>query len=493
MPIGNVPACDAGARCRVRRCGVHVALIGAVLAAGAVSCVQPESRDGVPLAEPAPFTANGTEVQGSRWWLAFADAELGERVDAALAGSFTLAEAWQRLREARALTRVDRAALYPSLDGTGDAALRDGSDVDEETQIGLGLRASYEVDLWGRVRATVRAERLRTVATAEDYRAAAITLSAEVASTWYELAESGLQLELIASQIETNETVLAVLEKRFAVGQSDAADVLRQRQLVELTREQAVIERARFEVLEHRLAVLEGRPPQAAGVVMPSGLPELSGLPATGLPSELLGRRPDVRAALRRIEAADNDVAAAVRDQYPRIDLAAALSTSAENPAGLFDRWLASLAGQVVAPLYDGGRRRAEVEREVAVREGLLARYGQVVLVAFQEVEDALAQERLQGERLDLLKTRLGLARDTYARLRTQYLNGAADFIDVLTALEDQQQIERDVLTARLERVRFRIDLHRALAGGFETPAETRDGIREAGGGEQPASGGRRG
>lgn len=453
------------------------------------ACAAYPTREALPFAVLPPFSSAGERAPPDQWWTSFQADGLNERIDLALSGNFTLEAAWQRLAEAEASVATEAAARRPTLDGTGEAALEDGSDIDGQSRVGLGLQASYEVDLWGRVRKAVEAERLRADATALDYRAAAISLSAEVAIAWLQLTEARLQLTLINSQIETNETVLEVLELRFAVGQSGAADVLRQRQLVEATREQAVTVLNRIDVLEHRLAVLEGRPPQESLTAGDAAeLPSLGVMPDVGLPADVLMRRPDVQSVFLRMEAADRDVASAVRDQYPRIDLLATVSTVAENPGGLFDAWLGSIGAQLVAPLYDGGRREAEIDRRVAVRRRLVARYGQAVLDALAEVEDALANERRQAERLDRLRTRLDLAERTYAQLRTQYLNGATDFIDVLTALEDQQRIERDLLVARRDRLLFRVALHRAIAGGFETPRETAEGgIRSTDGGETSA------
>ena len=443
-------------------------------------CVGHPPRETIPLQELPAFSSTGESALADFWWEGLGDADLTLRIEAALERNFTLEAAWERLREADASVASEAAAQRPSIDATADAGLEDGSDIDRRSRIGLGLEASYEIDLWGRVRATVDAERLRADATAFDYRAAAITLSAEVAVAWFQLAEARLQVQLIRSQIETNETVLEVLERRFAVGESGAADVLRQRQLLEATREQTVVAQGRIDLLEHRLAVLEGRPPQNRVEYPRPVLPVLGPMPATGLPSDVLLRRPDVQSALLRLDAADRDVSAAVRDQYPRLDLLAVASTIAENPAGLFDAWFASLGAQLVAPLYDGNRREAEIRRRVAIRRGLVARYGQTVLDALSEVEDAIASERRQTERIARLDTRLQLARQTYSQLRTQYLNGTTDFIDVLTALEDRQRIERDLLAAQLDRLLFRIALHRAIAGGFVTDREQDRGIHSA-------------
>lgn len=449
-------------------------LVAAVLFS--IGCSTPEQPQSIPFTDAPDFSFSGTLPLDAQWWRSFEDKDLDARIDLALRQNFTLAQAWQRLRAAAAVVDIERSALLPQLDGTASGTIREGGDVDRETELRLGVGASYELDLWGRIRSAIEADQLRTAATAADLQAAAISLSAECTLTWYELAESLLQLELIKSQVETNEKVLAVLEQRFAVGQGNSADVLRQRQLVEATREQAIVVRAEAAVLRNRLAVLEGRPPQQDIATPRPELPQLPAWPQTGLPSELLGRRPDLRAAMFRLQATDGDVAEAVRDQYPRIDLIAFLETAGENPAGLFDDWLASLTAQLIAPLYDGGQRRAEIERRVALRRAALAEYGQAVLVAFREIEDALSQEHLQAERLESLQEQLRLAGATYEQLRVQFLNGAADFIDVLISLRAQQELQREVLTATLDRLRIRIALYRALAGGFVLPDQELEG-----------------
>jgi len=457
------------------RPGICACAPPAVLAALLVSagCEAPP-----PPTEPAPFeqadtfSASGQAVLAARWWEAFDDASLNERVEVALQNNYDLSAAWQRIVAARALANRVDAQQSVELDGTAGVENRGGSGTTDQTQWSLGLAASYEVDLWGGIESQAEAERLRASATAADYRTVAISLSASVALTWYQIAEARQQLELIASQVETNQTVLEVLEGRFAIGQVQSADVLRQRQLVEATREQLVVTRSRLEVLEHQLAVLEGRPAQQNAELPAAALPVVPEAPATGLPAELLQRRPDIQSAYLRLQAADEDVAAAVSDQYPRLNLIASLSTQAERSEDLFREWVGSVAGQLVAPLIDGGAREAEVDRTQAIREQRLAEYAGQVLGAFAETEDALAQELYQTRRIDSLRAQLQLAEQTYQQLRNAYLNGTADYLSVLSAIREQQQLERDLLGAQLQRVSFRIALYRALAGGFETPRE---------------------
>ena len=410
------------------------------------------------------------------WWTAFDDSALNRQIGDSLYSNFTLAAAWERLRAARALTRRQASDLLPDLDGFGLAEGTFRSGAPDDSNFALGVDAAYEVDLWGRIGSHVEAERLRAAATQADYQATALALSAEVARTWFMLIEAHAQLALLGEQIETNLTALDVQETRFRVGQIRLADLLRQRQLVESTREQAVVVQSRIAVLEHLLAVLQGRPPQEASYDTPSVLPTLPPLPATGLPAELVNRRPDIRRDFLALQAADRDLASAISAQYPRISLSAAVSTAAESPENLFRQWITSIAGQIIGPLFDGGERRAEVDRTAAVVRQLLAEYGQTVLVAYSEVEDALAREWYLRDRIALLDTQLELAQRATTQLREQYIVEEAEFLDVLSATTEEQRLQREALSARLDLILTRIDLYLALAGGFESGPPDRSG-----------------
>jgi outer membrane protein TolC len=137
------------------------------------------------------------------------------------------------------------------------------------------------------------------------------------------------------------------------------------------------------------------------------------------------------------------------------------------------EEWLWTLAGNLTAPLFDGGERRAEVDRAGAVLEQRLAAYGQTLLEAMQEVEDALVREQQQADQVQDLITQRRLASETLQQLELSYQNGVASFLDVLSARTQLQELERETLFARLDRLRFRIALHRALAGGFQLERET--------------------
>jgi len=466
-------------RARSRASRAAVMLGAAVMVVALPSCGRKATDVRPPVALPVAFSSAGSAAMPDRWWTAFGDTQLDALVAEALAGNFTLRVAWDRLDQARAVANIAEAPLRPTLDGTAEAsrAVQRTPALGQNytTDLSLGLLAGYEVDLWGRIRSTVDAARLDVAASASDLQAAAITLAAEVAHTWVALIEQHAQRRILAEQLATNERYLDVITLRFRRGQVSAADMLQQRQLVESTRGEARLVESTIAVLANRLAVLLGRPPGTLTVTAPESLPALPPTPATGLPADWIRRRPDVAAAERRVEAADRRLAAAIADQFPRLGLTVSANTSAEQVRDLFDNWLASLAANLTAPLFDGGRRAAEVQRTRAVVSERLNTYGKVVLESLEEVEDALAQEAKQAAYVASLTRQLELAKDATDRVRDQYTLTGTDFVRYLTTLLNYQRLQRTTLLAERELVAFRIDLYRALAGGWpmERPPTT--------------------
>ncbi len=441
---------------------------------GLVGCATTQQRPTFRTSASAfePLSESGQADQLERWWIEFGDAGLNRQVNIALGESFDLAAALQRLRAAQALTRREASDLFPDVNGVIGSGNTFGPGPNQH-RINWGLDASYQVDLWGQIQSRVDAERFRAEATREDYHTVALALAAEIARTWFALIEAYAQLDLLEQQVETNRNGLKAQEARWGSGdEGGSPDVLRQRQLVEATLEQAVVVKARVEVLEHQLAVLTGQSPQTASYSPGSRLPDLPPLPYTGLPSELLKRRPDVRADYLAFVAADRDLASAITAQYPRLDLTSSLINSAENPGTLFKDWFFSIGAQLVAPLLDGGERRAEVDRRRALLCQRFNEYGQTMLIALQEVEDGLALERYQLERIERLEAQVGWANKASEQLRRRYYVGEGSYLDILSASQSQQRLQREILSARLDLVLIRIGLYLALAGSFDTLPE---------------------
>ena len=165
------------------------------------------------------------------------------------------------------------------------------------------------------------------------------------------------------------------------------------------------------------------------------------------------------------LQAADRDLASAISNRYPRLTITASATTAADNAQNLFQNWAASFAGNLLAPIFNGGRLKAEVRENESIKNQRLYEYAQSILTAFEEVENALIREQNQRQRIQSIERQASLANEAYRQLRLQYLNGDGNYLDVLTALDGIQQLRRDLLSARLQRVEFRIALYRALAG----------------------------
>lgn len=435
-----------------------------------LSCSRKATEVALPLTPPPSFSDAGTMELPEKWWTTFEDPQLNSIVDSALANNFDLKTAWERLRAAHAVVERESSGLFPDI----FANLQSGINFPQPDFRGgentrLGLTADYEVDLWGRIRSAIDAEKYRTEATRAEYQTAALSLSAEIVRIWYQLATAENQLALVEEQIETNEKIVEFLEAQFGSGQIRSVDILRQRQFLRGTYEQKVIQESRIQVLQNQLAVLVGRSPQEAGQYTAPVLPDLPPLPETGIPIELVQRRPDVQQAFLLVQAADQDLASAISSQYPRLSLSASTSLRANTVDNLFESWAYSFAGSLLTPIFYGKELRAEVDRNEAVKQQRIYEYGQAILIAFREVEDALIQEKKQVERIEFIEEQLELARQSYEQLQVEYFNGFSEYLDVLTALDQEQQLRRDLLSANLALLEFRIALYRALAGSIDT------------------------
>lgn len=451
------------------QCSVLVAVcLTAAFLFGCRSVVRPVSS---PVALPERFGKEGDLPLPDKWWLSFHDPQLNALIEEAVGGNFTIRSAWDRLSQAEAVAAQAGAALLPEAEIQAGAT-RSGRETSNQrtysTEYTLGLGASYELDLWGRVQSSQQAAVLDAQAARDDVTAAAITLSTNVAKTWYQLVEAKKQEALVRAQRETNEQVLEIITVQFRQGQAGAAEVFRQRQLVQSSRGQLIQIQETITLLQHQLSILLGRNPDLWWRNTSAELADLPPLPETGVPSLVLQQRPDIAAAYKAVQAADRRMAAAIADQWPRLGLSASAETSGQRIEELFDDWLAGLAANAAGPLFDAGYRKAEVQRRGAMLSQAIHEYAQAILQALRETADALSQEAAQQAYIENLQAQLTLARQVLETTRESYLQGQLDYLRVLDALVSLQSLERNELAARRALLERRIDLCRALAGGWE-------------------------
>lgn len=436
------------------------------------SCVQVTQRETVPIKMPEQFSEGGETPLQPDWWLYFNDTGLTKTIDLALSGNFNLLVAQDRLAQAMAVARRTGAERSPNLDGRG-LARESWSKQDETTTattLTLELAASYEIDLWGRLRARTEAASFDVGARQGDLYTAAITLTSGIGTVWYQIAEIKKEQILVTEQRVLNEKILQIITAQYKAGQVGIADVMQQKGLIEKNNGELIGLRTRLRILEQQLAVLIGRAPGTEVLDTPVKLAEIPPLPDTGIPIDLVMNRPDIRSAYLALLAADQRVAEAVANKFPKLSVSAELSTGGQNGSDLFNNWFSSLAGNLVGPIFDGGFRQAEVDRTQAVSSQYFHQYGQTIIEAISEVETALVQEKEQNNLLENLEIRLELAQATVERVGDRYRQGAEDYQRVLTALLSFQGLQTEMLRARQKLIDYRIGLYRSLGGQIELP-----------------------
>jgi NodT family efflux transporter outer membrane factor (OMF) lipoprotein len=430
-----------------------------------------------------------TPAADAEFWRGFGDPLLTRLVDEALLANHDLRIALARYDRANALLRGARFDHLPTLTAQATAsetrasadqlpgvarADRDGESHD------AGIVASWELDLFGRVRRGVEAGRADTAASAADLASVQVAIAGEVARTYLELR--GLQERLrVASQNAANQReTLRLVEARFAAGRGTEFDTSRARAQLETTAARVPALEAQVAAAMHRLAVLTGRTPDAlvAELQVPVPLPALPDKLDPGTPGELLRRRPDVIAAEHRLHAATARIGVATADLFPRFTLGGLIGSQAIDAGALFERDSETrlVALGVDWSFLDIGRVRARIAAADADAAGELARYEQAVLLALEDTENALvrhARARVEDAHLQRA-AEAGARAAELARVR--FDAGAADLFEVLDAERTRLQAQDAFADARTRTAASAVALYKAMAGGW--PSRVPEGRR---------------
>ena len=457
--------------------------LAALLAASCASAPKPTLESAGVTPPPAFEQAAPADDPVGEWLTSFGEPGLEAAVLSALEGNQDLRAAAARVDQAAAQARIAGADLYPQV-SAGARSTRQkqrfigfpipGSGGDEppsslSTSYGVSLDVSWEADLWGRIRAGRRAAEADLLAAREELEAARLSLAAQTAKAWLAATEARLQRELAQRSVEAYRESYESIRRRYALGVRSALDLrliatqLHGAEALLASREDQYARALR------QLEILQGRYPSAQAEVG-DDLPSLGDPVPAGLPAQMLERRPDLRAAERRLEAAGLRVAQAKAARYPTLRLTASgglISNELSDIAsGDFDVW--SFATNFFAPLFQAGRLKAQVEGSEGVLEQNLYAYAAATLTAFQEVENALNSERLLRERQHALGNAAAQARAAEELADTQYRSGVSDILALLESQRRSLEAEGQLLSVRLQSLTNRIDLHLALGGGFE-------------------------
>ncbi|CAN5173137.1 efflux transporter outer membrane subunit [soil metagenome] len=459
----------------------HLALAGSALILLSACSVGPAyERPGLPTstALPANFKAldgwkvatPGDLLERGDWWTLLGDPQLDALIARVNVSNQTIAAAEASYRQARALVREQRASLFPTIDLSGSAARSGGGGSTDASRYQAGIGASWEPDLWSRIRNGVTGAKAGEQASAADLAGAKLSMQGELAVNYLGLRQADAEIALVAKTVEGYQRSLTITQNRYNAAIAPKSDVLQA--TTQLAGAQADLESLKQDraVYENAIATLVGEPASAfrlpADLAWSAKLPEVP----TGVPSELLERRPDIAAAERRVAAANADIGVARAAFFPTIGLSASGNSSGASLGDLFsasaNTW--SLGLSVAQSLFDAGARKAQVEQARAAYDASVADYRLTVLTAFEDVENQLTAVQVLERRYALLKTSADAADQTEQMLLNQYKAGQVAYTDVVQAQASALSARRSLLTATVARQTTAVALIQALGGGWK-------------------------
>jgi len=458
----------------------------AVLLAFAASCtVGPDYQPPEITTLPAAYREGGTGLTAdpadlTKWWKQLGDPMLDKLVERAANQSLDLKEALARVNELRALRGATAAELWPTVDARAGYQRRQDS---ENTPFGsfatdfdsytAGIDASWEIDLWGRVSRSIEAADADLQSEVETLRGVLVSVIGEVAANYVQLRSLQERVVIAKNNLALQERTLALVEARFSSGLVTERDVAQARANVSATRARVPALEIQARAAENRLAVLLGMAPGALAAELAAAAP----IPvppvkvAVGVPSDVVRRRPDIRAAERQLAAETARIGVAEGDLYPRLSLFGTFGFESDEVKTLFDgdSFTMGVGPAIKWNIFDAGRIRNRIDAQDARTKQALARWERTVLIAVEEVENAMTGFVREQVRVAHLREAATQARRAADVASAQYTSGLTDFQNVVdferatAELEDQLTQSRALITNNL------IALYRALGGGWES------------------------
>jgi NodT family efflux transporter outer membrane factor (OMF) lipoprotein len=433
-----------------------------------------EAGDWVP-AQPADDAPRGA------WWTVFNDPVLNDLANAVQVSNQNVAAASAAYAQARSLVAGQRASLFPtvSLDAGADrgrsasassvssSGSSSGARLRNTYQASLG--ASWEPDLWGRLRGGVESASASAAASQADLASATLSAQGELVVNYLNLRETDVQSELLQATIAGYQRVRQITQNRYDAGVIPKTDLLQaETQLASAQADQIGLQRQRAQ-LEHAIAVLVGKAPADFSLAPAAWSPTVPEIPLV-LPATLLQRRPDIAGAERRVAAANAEIGVARAGYFPSIGLTASYGYGASRVGDLFNAsasaW--SLGLSLAQRIFDAGAVSAQVAAARAVQERSAAQYRQTVLVAFQDVEDQLAASRVLALQLELRRAASAAADQAEQQVLNRYRAGQVGYTEVVTAQATALQARRTLAQLQADRQVVAVALIQALGGGWQ-------------------------
>jgi NodT family efflux transporter outer membrane factor (OMF) lipoprotein len=462
----------------------RLALIALMLALFAACAVGPNY-----VRPPAQVPVSFKELEGWKvpeprdhlirgvWWEIFNDPQLNGLEEQVNISNQSVMVAEAQFRQARALVQAARASYFPTVTvgASPTRSSRTGTTGVSSTAYSSYLLladASWEPDLWGRVRRTVEASKASAQATAADLESTRLLVQAELAQDYFQLRTLDAQKQLLDTTVIAYQKFLELTKNRYASGVASRADMFSAETQLKTTQAQAIDVGVQRAQLEHAIALLIGKPASlfSIAVAPPTTIPPT--LPV-GVPSELLERRPDIAGAERRVATANAQIGVAVAAYYPTVTLSASGGFESKS----LSKWLTwpsrfwSVGPGISETVFDGGLRRAQTAAARAAYDATVASYRQTVLTGFQEVEDNLAALRILEEEARVQDQAVKAAQQSVTVSMNQYREGTVSYFNVIVAQTIALSNERTAVDILGRRMTASVLLVKALGGGWNVSA----------------------
>jgi outer membrane protein, multidrug efflux system len=414
-----------------------------------------------------------SQPSARQWWRLYNDATLNSLVERALANNQEIAASAARLQQARELSRSARARYFPGISFNPSLNRSQSAPRGERsgaaflsTTYALPLDLSYEVDFWGRVRRQVELAQASEQAAAETVNAIRLSIASEVAQTYWALRAVDADRALLAQTVELRQRALGLLTEQRDAGAISGLDLSRaETEVASAESERIGLDRERVELV-NGLAVLSGAAATGSSIPERTELPVPPSIPVS-VPSEMLRQRPDIRAAERRVAAANAEIGVATAAFYPAVTIGASAGVQSRSLTNLFDStsliW--SLGPDVSMPISGHGLLRAQRDAKVAAHEAASADYRQIVLDAIREVENALQGGEILARRQTAQERASAAARRTFELSTQRFEAGLVSFLDVVDAERTRLESEQRVNAVRAERLAVSVALAKSLGG----------------------------
>jgi NodT family efflux transporter outer membrane factor (OMF) lipoprotein len=399
------------------------------------------------------------------WWHSFENDELSRLVTQGLQDNLSLKAKDLRLKSSAINAQIAGADLYPTVNFNANtsSSFDNFGDVNSGS---FGISSSWELDLWGGIAANENKVFWNHQEQLALYRGRANLVAGSITNAWLGVISEQEKKLVLFDQFQRTQDALKVISRRFAMGKNSVTNIWQQQKLLKSIEVQQSKNFADLYIYQQTLALWLGVPTNALMTKDQHALPILPNLPYVGVPAQVLKFRPDIEQAFAKIKAANEHLAIAISNQYPRITLRANYSTSKNSVSDLFDDWSGNLIASLAMPLFDSGERKSVVKQRKLQLEALVIDYQQVWLAAIASVNQVLVNEAQLLKISKNLTEQLDLAERTEKLTTIKYLNGKTNYLNLLKAQESILSLERQRIDANKKVIINRVLLYRELSHG---------------------------